>query len=350
MIFCHNIFNFVNLVFKAIFELFQVSLRRFWSFMSISPSNLLDQYENKYGSIHPKIFMGSFEEAKKLSLQTNKLVVLYIHSENYDKICKEMFTNQLIMELIDSNFILFIELIKGPRMRKLMELTNTLLLPHISVIAFQNMNRYTMVNRLDGNFDQDALISMLLSSVDYKPVDPVESSRRVIEEQNEEYRRAVEIDSIKFKEKEIKRQDEVRRRKTLETKQSQKREKKQKILNDRKEMANKYKMVNRTGDVKIKVKLPNGNSIETLFNRDDTVQKIYEWVEISDFLGEENESAAPTSSNPENKYKIPYNFNLYIPHPSKLLSDKELTLGEANLAPSSLLMLASLDDTSEEEL
>uniref|UniRef100_A0A3B0MTF1 Ubiquitin regulatory protein, putative n=1 Tax=Theileria annulata TaxID=5874 RepID=A0A3B0MTF1_THEAN len=337
--FLYDLFsNFLNFVLVPVYEALLAIFRRVSSLLTLTPTHLIEEYESKYGSVHPKIFLGSFEEARRVSLHSGKMIVLYIHSEFNDHVCRNLFTNQLIIE--DTNYIFYVEYYKGASMRKMMNLVNSLTVPHVSVLSFQGLNRCTVVNRLEGSVEHDSLVSMLLGSVEYQPpLERVESSRQVIREQDEEFRRAVEIDSVKFKERDIKRRDEAQRRKTQELIKRQKKEERGKILEHRKELAKMYANLNERIDrkgVKIRVRLPTGNSIEGEFAKNDKVEKIYEWVEASQFLENKN-------------YKIPYNFNLSIPYPSTTLSDRNITLENANLVPSSSLLLTSLDDTSEED-
>ncbi|EAN33400.1 UBX domain protein [Theileria parva strain Muguga] len=339
--FLYDIFsNFINFVLVPIYEALLAMFRRVSSLLTLTPTHLIEEYESKYGSIHPKIFLGSFEEARRVSLHSGKMIVLYIHSEFNDHVCRNLFTNQLIIEVIDTNYIFYMEYYKGASMRKMMDLVNCMTVPHLSVLSFQGLNRCTVVNRLEGSVEHDALVSMLLGSVEYQPPpERAESSREVIREQDEEFRRAVEIDSVKFKERDIKRRDEAQRRRTQELIKRQKKEEREKILEHRKELAKVYTNVFdkfERKEVKIRVRLPNGNRIEGEFAKNDKVEKIYEWVEASQFLENKN-------------YKIPYNFNLSIPYPSTTLSDRNVTLENANLVPSSSLLLTSLDDTSDED-
>ncbi|AFZ80465.1 hypothetical protein BEWA_033180 [Theileria equi strain WA] len=328
--------SFFNETVKKIFEPLQSLLRRACTIIGIYQPYFLEFYESKYGSTHPKLFSGTFEEAKAEASNTGKLLLVYIHSDRDQRFCSELLSNKLVIEVLDSNFIVFIEYHKGPHMRRLINITNALLLPHVSIMACKTPTETRIIDRIEGFVDYDKFISILVNAVDNAdgPISSLESSRKLREEQDEEFRKAVEIDSMKMMEKE----NDVRRRNTQAAIKKEKEEKIKRIVHRRKQLAVEHKHLEAKGNTKIRVRLPTGHSIESLFDEDDTIEKVYQWVEASEYMEDKDDSI-----------KIPYDFVLSIPHPSQALSNKSQTLKDANLVPNASILLTSLCDDSDED-
>lgn len=332
--------SFFNETVKRIFQPLQLLLRRACIVIGLYRPYFLEYYESQYGSMHPKLFSGTFEEAKNEAFKTGRLLLVYIHSEIDRRFCSELLSNKLVVEILDSNFIVFLEYHKGPPMRRLIHITNALILPHVSIMSCRSPTQVRITDKIEGFVDYDKFISILVNSVDNAnlaslPTSSLESSRKLRKEQDEEFRRAVEIDSIKMMEKET----EVRKRTTNATIKKQKEEKRKSIVERRKQLANEHQKLEVKGNTKIRVRLPTGHSIESLFDEYDTVEKVYQWVEASEYMECKNASI-----------KIPYDFLLSIPHPSQALSDKSQTLKDANLVPNASILLTSLCDDSDDDL
>jgi len=56
----------------------------------ISVHEFLEEFEVKYGELHPPFYVGSFEDAKSTARETGKFLLVYLHGqgEEVDLFCQ----------------------------------------------------------------------------------------------------------------------------------------------------------------------------------------------------------------------------------------------------------------------
>ncbi|KAK2197142.1 bifunctional UBX domain/Thioredoxin-like superfamily/Ubiquitin-like domain superfamily [Babesia duncani] len=280
-------------------------------------------------------------QAKAAALSQGKILALYLHNERAQNFCCVVLSNPLVIELLDTNYILYVVHSKGVRMRLMSKLAQAHSIPHISFFRVPNHNELFYISGTNQLDDTDSFIAMIMNLAESRVGAPtsaiVEEERKIRGEQDEEFKRAMAIDYEKMTKRNImRRETEKRIKEELDIKQK-KGDIKRQTIERRKKISMNYSQSTLPLDTKIKVRLPNGATVESKFNHLDTVGKLYEWVEIVQYTAKQD------------NLKIPINFTLNITHPSTSLLDKTVTLEAANLFPDAVLTLISLDSDEETE-
>ncbi|GBE62162.1 ubiquitin regulatory protein, putative [Babesia ovata] len=280
-----------------------------------------------------------FSSAQSAAFRDGKLLAVCLHTEFGDELCASLLSNSLVIEILDTNFVFYVEHGKGPRMRSLVQRLDAKRLPQMSVIVMRSDREYAVIASTSDFSTPNNVISMLLGAIE-NPVrsigtrsDDLNINRQIVTEQDAELQKAIEADVARMRAKELRENDDLRRRQL----RADIKLKRQQLISDRKEFARKFAATSHTGDTKIKVRLPSGRTIESVFNKDDTVERLYEWVGAAEYFGDD-------------QIKIPYVFDLSIPHPSTTLGDRSQTLENANLYPNASLVLISRDDSDEDDV
>ncbi|CDR97798.1 -FAS-associated factor 2 [Babesia bigemina] len=296
-------------------------------------------FESRHGTSHPKFFEGTFQLAQLSAFRNGKLLAVCLHSDSRDELCASVLTNSLVIDILDSNFVFYVEHGKGPRMRNLIQRLDARRLPHMSVMVMRSYREYAVIASTSDFSTASNVVSMLVGAIE-NPVssagarsDDLSIHRQIVTEQDAELQKAIEADVARMRSKDLRENNDLRRRQL----RADNRLKRQQLISDRKEFARKYAATSHTGNTKIKVRLPSGRTIESVFNKDDTVGMLYDWVGAAEYLC-------------DNQVKIPYAFDLSIPHPSTTLGDRAQTLEKANLYPNASLVLISRDDSDEDDV
>ncbi|GIX65785.1 ubiquitin regulatory protein [Babesia caballi] len=239
----------------------------------------------------------------------------------------------------DRNFVLYVEHANGPMMRYLINLLDVRRLPHLSVMIMESEADCSVIARIEDFSNTDAVIQTIIRAAGNPARIPgarfenLEADRQLMDEQDEEYRKAVKADAARMRTQQLREHNDLRRRKQREEVAVMR----ERIVCDRRAYAQRFSGAQPTGDTKIKVRLPNGSTVSSTFNKDDTVEKVYLWVGAAEYIS-------------GSSVQIPYRFDLYLPHPSKMLGDRTQTLESANLFPNATLVLISRDESDDEDV
>lgn len=345
-----NIKNSVNYICSLLYRklahiinyskhLFDSLYRKVINILYEPPNSFARIFETRYGPSHPKFFEGSLTEAKKDALRENKLLGVYIHSD-HDNASAIALSNPLIVDILDANCILYVEYVKGSRMRRLVHHLGARKLPHLSLFAIATSEMQELVARIEDFRNTDSVLVTLVNAIENpnivtakKSTDELITRRNIIKEQDEEYRRAMEEDTARLQKKEMAENNDTMRRRKKEIMEQGRLN----LIAERKNLAKLHTGSFNKGDTKIRVRLSSGSTLELAFNKDEPVQRLYDWVGAAEYWSDKN-------------IKIPYHFDLCIPYPSKKLENKLQTLEEANLYPNASLVLVSLDDSDEDDV
>ncbi|GFE55376.1 UBX domain-containing protein [Babesia ovis] len=307
--------------------------------LGVPSSAFRKQFESRHGTVHPKFYEGSFQSAKSLAFRNGKLLAVYLHPGTNKNSSDQFLTNELLTELLDANFVFYVGHGKGPRMRRLIHEFSARRLPHMSVVIMKSEVEYTLIATVEDFSSIDEVIATIANAVD-NPLRSLQSdlgnpdaNRQLINEQDEALTKAMEADICRIRAKELQATNDLQRNRIREDNLR----KREEVIRNRKSFAKTFSGPKPTGDTKIKVRLPSGCTIESVFDKDDTVEKLYEWAGAAEYFSAKS-------------VKIPYNFDLSTMYPSKTLSDRSQTLESANLCPNASLVLISRDDTDEEDM
>ncbi|EDO05728.1 UBX domain family protein [Babesia bovis T2Bo] len=332
-----TIVNVLYGLYSALCYILTWCVDRCLSCVGLSSSPFTKYFESKYGQLHPQFYEGSFQSVKANAFHNGKLLAIYLHSDTTRFSSEHFFTNELLTEILDTNYILYVRYGKGPVMRRLIYEFGVQRLPHISIIAMRNLSDYTVIATLEDFSSIDNVISTIASAVE-SPLRPLsngdgnlDNDRNLINEQDEALKRAMEADISRMRMNQFESAVHVPNTNCRETVLKNRAD----TIRRRKSFAEEFSSTVPDGDTKIKVRLPSGSSIESIFRKDDTVGRLYEWVGAAEYFS-------------AGKVKIPYDFDICTMFPSKTLSDRTQTLESANLCPNASLVLISRDDSDEE--
>ncbi|KAK1937507.1 hypothetical protein X943_002429 [Babesia divergens] len=317
---------------------FATSRRMLTNLFGASSESFARQFESKYGPLHPKFFEGSIQAAQSAAFRDGKLLAVYIQS-GQDHVSGAILTHKLVIEVLDTNCIFYAGYAKGCRMRRLIQNLGVTRFPHLSIMSMKSQTDYTLVARVEDFSSVSSVILQIVSAMDNPTVSVAplrgefDSSRSIIEEQNAEFQRAVEADRARMLAHQLEHSESIHHRRQKE----ELAQKRQALITERKAFAKEYSKTHPTGNTKIRVRLPSGATVESVFNKDDPVQKLYDWVGAAEYFSEK-------------PVHIPYTFDLSMLHPSTTLDDRSQTLEDADLYPNASLVLISRDDSDEEDV
>lgn len=341
----HNLFcsvrRMIQRVLSYVSRLIAVSGRRIANFIGISPTSFTRQFESQHGPSHPKFFEGSLQTAMSNAFEQGKILAVFMYS-NRNHSSNTVLTNSLIVEVLDANCIVYAENARGVIIRNLVNELRIKKVPNLSLLLMTNTSKYSLITCIDDFRTTESVLVAIVTAIENPTAaaltaqyqsSEVTVHRNIISEQDEEYKRAVEQDTARLLSRQLSANNDIERRKEREKLALQR----EQLIAKRKETAKQYSNPSKKGNTKIRVRLPTGCSIEYVFDKEDTVEELYEWVGAAEFLYKK-------------VTRIPYSFDLSIPYPSKTLDCRLQTLEEANLYPNASLVLISRDDSDDDDV
>ncbi|KAL7722279.1 UBX domain-containing protein [Entamoeba marina] len=311
------------------------SFLQYFNFIKpINYSNDLNELIPEFKGLYPT-FQTTFSQALQESKQQYKLIIVYHHSPHSPSsdFIRRLLTDNLLIQEIQTHYIIHLSNVNTPQGRKLEELHEITTFPSISVV-FPFSGRHGDVLRVVKAKDIDSQTLLKIANTHNGMFDGVRTQRmeederrRLREQQEEEYQNALEEARKKEeeeKQEQIAKEKEEQMKKEVEKEQQQlienEKNKKEAMKND---MLEKKKMFinepNGEGCCSIVVRFPNGRKIQRKFLKNDTVQMIYYWV--------------------DSNQAVSRNYRLSKMYPKIQLVNKDISLEDAGLSPSVILVL-----------
>ncbi|SCM21642.1 conserved Plasmodium protein, unknown function [Plasmodium chabaudi chabaudi] len=310
-------------------------------------------YEEKYGKIHATFFNGSLKEAINKSKREEKLLLVYLHTENEESayFCKHIYTNIEIISFFENNCILYAQDISKYSLTELHDVINIYMFPQINIllaygssikelsVIYGTPNATEIIQSIIGCIDKAEVEKKKLqrstsmrSSVD----ESVYRDRLLREEQDREYQEALKRDKQIMEEKQKKENEKLQK---IEKKKNYIKD----IKNKRNEKSKRFPLTIEPNDkvTKILLRLPNGLKVQNNFSDNHTLRDIYDWAECCDIL--------EIDKTKKKNMNIPCKFDLICGHTKSVLKNSTNPIKNFDLYPNAVLNMKSLDSSDDEE-
>jgi len=291
------------------------------------------ELDTNYGTQHPILFEGSYQQACSKAKKEFKFLVIYLHSphhHNTQSFCRDTFCNAILADFINTHFICWGGNIITSEAYKLSMLLGASTYPFIAVICNNTVGGITLVDRMEEPISVEDLMARLTIVLDVHgptlTAARLEHEERDLDRQiREEQDRAFLESLAEDQEKERKKREEERR--LQEEKEAAEREQ-QLIVQKKQEREERIASLARSlppepldkaNATKLVIRLPNGTRLQRSFDIHNKVQVVYDYIisnniEIEDFVIATN-------------------------YPRKVFSDANITLQEAGLVPQASLFI-----------
>lgn len=344
----------------TIFSLLTAPLR--WLFqaapVSLNPAQdtqrFIDDFETRYGSVHPNFFPSSYQAAVVRAKETNKLLLVYLHSpihEDTAKFCQNVLCNNNFINFVNENAIMWIGRVWDPEAFVLSSQLRTSAFPFMALLICPTNTSAQLVDRIQGEMGADALLDRLRGATQGVSSllnhNRVQSTRRaeanrLREQQDREYHESMLADqreAVRRAEEQRREAEEEETRKIEEEiKQNEENEKRLREENKLQNLKDFFvrnpeppaPVGGKSEDVAtVRFQLPKGTKLSRRFYKHDKVQIVYDFLTVhfadSQWLG------------------IVKNFSVTTHFPKQELDDMNLTLEDVGLYPRGMLYVQDLD-------
>ncbi|KAI9199354.1 thioredoxin-like protein [Polychytrium aggregatum] len=295
-------------------------------------ARFLLNFEQKYGSVHPPFFQGTYTQALETAKRELRYLLVLLHSEEHDD--TEAFNRQVLSSDVMTEFLTsrrFIFWAGDIRESEAFQVSNVLsatTYPFLALIALQG-TQMVVVDRVEGLTTSDEIIRILerhLGRLDAQLAaarmerERREQSRSIRAHQDSAYEASLRAD----REKEQRaREERERQRRELEEQEREARRKQEMIEEKRRRIQTLRENFPSEPEgsgrdvAKISMRLPNGERLIRRFLPTDKVQLLYDFVSI------QNLEPIPEDST----------FIIASTFPRRVLEDMDMTLAEAQLTP-----------------
>eukprot|EP01101_Sappina_pedata_P003941 TRINITY_DN1606_c1_g1_i1.p1 TRINITY_DN1606_c1_g1~~TRINITY_DN1606_c1_g1_i1.p1 ORF type:complete len:396 (-),score=111.20 TRINITY_DN1606_c1_g1_i1:97-1170(-) len=286
------------------------------------------KFEDKFGSEHPRFFSGSYRQAIEQSRSEYKLLLVYLHSERHQStnvFCRETLCNSVLADFINDNLVFWAASVNdssdGHRIAAMLSVESY---PAIAVLRVLDETT-TVIHISHGHMSSDEMYSRLATLIDSQSQyfnsaknanQERERSRQLREEQDAEFQMALEADRQRdraAREAQQREEERIRLEKEEELRKKAELERKRRSLPEEPSSSEP--------SIHIMIKLPTGVRLSRKFSPANTVQSVYDFLDVSQ-----------CELEPES-YQLVSNF------PTRTHSEKKLTLSEASLSSQTVLLV-----------
>ncbi|KAL6080625.1 FAS-associated factor 2 [Balamuthia mandrillaris] len=297
-------------------------------------------FEESYGPVHPVFIEDSYNEAIRAARSEFKFLIVYLHSSLHTdtpSFCRNVLASETFADFVNDNMLFWGGDVRMPEPYKVCSLLGASSFPFMAVLC--NIDgTVSCLARYEGAMDTMNVMSQLASLLEERgpllvaaraAVEEREQDRLIREEQDLAYQESLLRDQererqlreeAERKEREERALLEAERQEEEEARRAE--EARQQLLAEKQRRLPPEPAPNSPTTAKIVIRLPDGVRMERLFHWTDTVQSLYDFVDVS---------------QPENvrmgEYYLMSNF------PRKAFTDESLTLRSAGIDPQSLLFV-----------
>ena len=322
----------ISFPFKLIFSSLLELASFFWSLFESDPlpidydplANVAEfavDYNQKYGTLHPDFYQGSYAQAVNEAKRDLKFLLVYLHQNDHkdsNTFATETLCHPDIVEFVRHTFVIWACSKHLPEGRKVFNALKAKRCPFLGIIVLRH-SRMTLVSKIEGPIGAAELLLQLANLVAENEPELVtirmdrrerEQTQLLRQQQDQAYEESLQADREKAKKKqEI--ELETRRQLELEKQKIEEEEQRQNNILNRKTELRKYWSETQQPDasnplsIKLVFKLPTGTRIERVFLKSDPLSSLYKFV----FCHEE----------------CPHSFNIVKNFPRKVIECDEKT-------------------------
>ncbi|CAL5198237.1 unnamed protein product [Lathyrus oleraceus] len=266
----------------------------------------LNNFEQQYGTKHPFFYACCFVEAMKLAEQDQKFVFMYLHSPDHpfaNVFCKETLCSELVIQFLDVNFVCWGAVADRGEGLQMASTLRPSSFPCCAVISPNPSDSIMVLQQLEGPLSPAELVEILQTTLEEQGLafggakakrnEKIRADRRLREEQDAAYLKALQIDKEKEKLRSLPSKERVQ--KSVETQK----------LNINPINVSKFHYQNKTGNeptgekkdkgiagrgketqvAQILIRFPNGERREHTFLCSDKIQSIFSYIDSLGLAG-----------------------------------------------------------------
>jgi FAS-associated factor 2 len=300
-----------------------------------------------------------------------KYLLVILSSEEHDdtdKFCHDTLTNPELIDFLNQQQVL----VWGGNVRytEAFQVSNTLqatTYPFLAIIALHqplnvsgsgsgSSSKMAVIERMEGPVTPANIMRRFESAISRTGPhlnhlrmerEQRELEHRLRQEQDSAYRASLKIDQEKERKAEQERQQaQLAEQQRIENKRNKKLYIKYLVqqFNEEEEQTETEKMT------KISFRLANGDRVIRKFKATDSLERLYQFVEIYPFLQEQEQSVGIKELPTNKDYKHKFSFTIHSPFPRTVYQADSTILiqDEKSLWPSATLIVDTIDDEEEE--
>lgn len=298
--FFRSIINFfVTVCYNTVVTLFQIGIRFIRAddrgYITDPLGDVLgfiSTYEEKYGSVHPVFYQGTYSQALSDAKQELKFLLIYLHNDdNVDTalFCRNTLSNQQVITFINTNMLFWACSVKAAEGYRVSQSLRESHYPFLAVIVLKE-NRMTIVGRLEGFNNPEMLIARLQTIIRENEMCLVQARADRVErsltqtlraQQDEAYQESLRADQEKERRRALERQaildEERRRREELEAEEARKRAIEQEKLDSVNKVPEEPDPTHPDA-VHVVFKLPCGSRLDRRFLNTHSLESVFYFV------------------------------------------------------------------------
>ncbi|RHZ89137.1 hypothetical protein Glove_18g112 [Diversispora epigaea] len=337
-------------------------------------TQFIQNFEEKYGTVHPEFFHGSYSQALDTAKRDFRFFMVILESDEHDdnaKFNRETLTSvDLLTFLQEHEVLVWVGNVKDPEAFQVSDKWRVTTFPFVAIVALQNppgnmgtSPKMTLVDRIEGLSSPDYIIARLNVQINrYGPVlqrfrferAERDATRQIREQQDNAYLLSLQADQEK--ERKVR---EIAEKQRLEEEKARKKAEERRLYLENRENWRRWALTklpdepsrNETNVAMLSFKLSNGDRVVRRFRADDTVEMIYTFVDTYHLRTEIN-SKTKFVSHPPIDYNHKFEFLLVSPYPRTVhhLSKYKTIKEEGGLWPSAnLIVEVTIDDDDDDE-
>ncbi|CAG8478610.1 10070_t:CDS:2 [Ambispora gerdemannii] len=328
------------------------------------------EFEEKYGTIHPDFFEGSYAQALERAKRELQFLMVILQTDEHDHTARfnnETLTSQdLIRFLRDNDILVWVGNIRNKEAYMVNNKLEATTYPFVAIIVLQTSNgmngKMVTVDRIEGLSTPNVLIDRLTNQINqHNPgLQHIrheraerDAARQIREQQDTAYLMSLQAD-----------QEKERKAREAAEAERLKREHKKRKEEERKNLAGKKESWRRWALSQLPIepaqvqddvaqlvfKLPDGQRIMRNFDGSDSIETVYTFVDTYN-LRKELSSLSSVPLSPPRNYVHSFDFLLVSPYPRTVhYPDKNKTIKEESelWTRAQLLVQRNVDESEEE--
>ena len=256
-------------------------------------NRFINQFETKYGPIHPVFYRGTYNQALEEAKRDLKFLLVYLHSEQHEDtqhFCQTVITSELFDDFLIENNILFwsssVTTAEGYRVSQQLRESSY---PFLALIVVKQ-NRMVVVRKFEGKTSIETLLTELKLSIEDNESGLTAArlereewikSQLIRKQQDEAFAQSLRADQEKERKKLEEKSKREAQQRVQKEKQLEESRRKERLLQLRDSLVREIPSEPEPTDpnaTKLAIKLPNGTRLERRFLKSQSIKYLYYFV------------------------------------------------------------------------
>ncbi|KAG2179929.1 hypothetical protein INT43_003716 [Umbelopsis isabellina] len=335
-------------------------------------ARFLREFEDQFGNTHVEFYAGGYSQALENAKRNLNFLMVVLQSDEHDDttaFSRDTLTSgELINYLRENNIITWggnVRETEGYQVSTTLQATTY---PFVAIITLQRPGgsltatpKMTVVDRIEGLNNAATVIRRLGNAKErYGPAlermrrerEERDMERSLRDEQDRAYQESLKADQEKERKAQLAREEAARAEEQARLAELEKEQLAQKKEEYRYYLCNQFTEepdVNHPGGIaKLSFRLPDGSRVIRRFKAEDTIETLYQFVEIYPLL--RDGSATSSYTQPPSNYSHKFQFTIMTPYPRTVFQASSLPIKEQSvLWPSATLVVDLLEEDEEVE-